>query len=138
MSWYKRTEKGIVTPTEEKLEVPDGLWHQCPSCKKIMQVEEHAASSYVCPACNYHDRINSKEYFEVLFDENEFVELDEDLSSANPLSFVDTQPYPSRIVSSVSCLGKFPKYSCSSPSSRNSLFGGRIWDHAGCNRNGQS
>ncbi len=100
MSWYKRTEKGIVTPTEEKLEVPDGLWHQCPNCKKIMQVEEHAASSYVCPACNYHDRINSKEYFEVLFDNNEFTELDENLTSGNPLNFVDSQPYPNRIVSS--------------------------------------
>ena len=65
-----------------------------------MQVEEHAASCYVCPACNYHDRINSKEYFEVLFDENEFLELDENLTSGNPLSFVDTQPYPNRIASS--------------------------------------
>ncbi len=65
-----------------------------------MQVEEHAASSYVCPACNYHDRINSKEYFEVLFDNNEFTEFDENLVSGNPLNFVDSQPYPNRIASS--------------------------------------
>ena len=100
MSWYKRTEKGIITPTEQKLEVPDGLWHQCSNCKKIMQAEEHSAYCYVCPDCGYHDRISSKEYFEVLFDNNEFTELDENLTSGNPLNFVDSQPYPARIIAS--------------------------------------
>jgi acetyl-CoA carboxylase carboxyl transferase subunit beta len=105
MSWYKRTEKGIVTPTEQKLEVPDGLWHQCSHCKKIMQAEEHALNMYVCPECGFHDRINSKEYFEILFDHNNFTELFATIRSADPLKFVDTQPYPTRITSSMKKTG---------------------------------
>ncbi|MCS6822834.1 MAG: acetyl-CoA carboxylase, carboxyltransferase subunit beta [Cytophagaceae bacterium] len=105
MSWYKRTEKGIVTPTEQKLEVPDGLWHQCSHCKKIMQAEEHAHSNYVCPECGFHDRIGSKEYFEILFDGNNFTEIYPNIRSADPLKFIDTQPYPARINSSMKKTG---------------------------------
>ncbi|KAA9331130.1 acetyl-CoA carboxylase, carboxyltransferase subunit beta [Adhaeribacter soli] len=97
MSWFKRVEKGIITPTEEKKETPDGLWYKCPSCKAVTNTTEHRKHLYTCPQCNYHDRIDSAEYFEVLFDENKFVELDPNLTSADPLEFVDSQPYPNRI-----------------------------------------
>jgi acetyl-CoA carboxylase carboxyl transferase subunit beta len=97
-TWYKRTEKGISTPTEEKREVPDGLWYQCPECKAVTQTSEHVINAYVCPSCNYHTRIGSKEYFSVLFDKNEFEERDENLTSGDPLEFVDSQPYPQRVV----------------------------------------
>ena len=100
MAWFKRTEKGINTPTEMKKEAPDGIWYQCPGCKKVVQSKEHVTNAYTCPSCNYHDRIGSEEYFELLFDGNEFVELDENLVSGNPLSFVDTKPYPDRIKAS--------------------------------------
>lgn len=100
MSWFKRTSKGIHTPTEQKMEVPDGLWYQCPECKSIVQTSEHLASAYTCPACNYHARIGSKEYFELLFDDNELTELDANITSGNPLDFFDSQPYPDRIKSS--------------------------------------
>lgn len=100
MSWFKRTEKGIHTPTEQKMEVPDGLWYQCPECKKIMQTSEHTVSAYTCDSCNYHARIGSAEYFELFFDDNTFTELDENITSGNPLDFVDSQPYPDRIKSS--------------------------------------
>jgi acetyl-CoA carboxylase carboxyl transferase subunit beta len=97
MSWFKRTEKGITTPTEEKREVPDGLWYQCPECKKIVPTNDHALHSYTCIECNYHARIGSKEYFELLFDEQQFTEVDENLVSSDPLKFKDSQPYPKRI-----------------------------------------
>lgn len=100
MSWFKRTEKGIHTPTEEKKEVPDGLWYKCPDCKKIMQTREHATNAYTCSQCNHHARIGSAEYFELLFDNNDFTELDINLSSSDPLDFVDSQPYPDRIKAS--------------------------------------
>lgn len=100
MSWFKRTEKGIITPTEEKKEVPDGLWYQCTECKKVMQCREHTANAYTCVECNFHARISSKEYFELLFDNNSYVELDENLSSSDPLDFTDTQAYPDRIAAS--------------------------------------
>jgi acetyl-CoA carboxylase carboxyl transferase subunit beta len=100
MSWFKRTEKGIITPTEEKKEVPDGLWYQCSECKKIMQTREHALNAYTCLECNHHARIGSAEYFELLFDNSSFTELDAHVTSADPLEFTDSQPYPDRIRSS--------------------------------------
>jgi acetyl-CoA carboxylase carboxyl transferase subunit beta len=97
MSWFKRTEKGITTPTEEKREVPDGLWYQCPECKKVVHTREHEEHAWTCVECNYHARVGSKEYFELFFDNNEFEELDANLSSSDPLKFIDSQPYPKRI-----------------------------------------
>ena len=99
-SWFKRTEKGISTPTEEKKDVPEGLWYQCPQCKKVLQSRDHVTHAYTCSDCNYHARIGSAEYFELIFDNNEFVEMDENMSSSDPLHFVDSQPYPDRIVAS--------------------------------------
>ncbi|PSR56706.1 acetyl-CoA carboxylase carboxyl transferase subunit beta [Adhaeribacter arboris] len=100
MAWFKRVEKGIVTPTEEKKETPDGLWYKCPECKRVTNTTEHKANLYTCNNCGYHDRINSEEYFEILFDENKFKELDANLTSSDPLEFVDTQAYPNRIAAS--------------------------------------
>ncbi len=97
MSWYTRKEKGIVTPTELKKEAPDGLWYQCPNCKSVIQTKEHALTAYTCPSCDYHERIGSEQYFELLFDEGKFKELDADLTSADPLKFKDTKNYPDRI-----------------------------------------
>ncbi len=97
MSWFIRKEKGINTPTEMKREAPDGLWYQCPSCKKITATREHKLNAYTCPHCNYHEKVGSDIYFELLFDQNQFTELDADLTSGDPLHFVDTKAYPDRI-----------------------------------------
>ncbi len=100
MAWFTRKEKGIVTPTELKKEAPDGLWYKCPECKKVMQSREHVLNAYTCMGCGYHARIGSKEYFELLFDDNKFAELDFDLSSGDPLEFTDTKAYPDRVKAS--------------------------------------
>lgn len=97
MSWFVRKEKGINTPTEMKREAPDGLWYQCPNCKKITHTREHKMNAYTCTHCNYHDKIGSEAYFELLFDNNTFTELDVNLKSGDPLKFIDTKPYPDRI-----------------------------------------
>jgi acetyl-CoA carboxylase carboxyl transferase subunit beta len=97
MSWFNRKDKGILTPTESKREAPDGLWYQCPSCKKAMHTREHRLLAYTCSSCNYHEKIGSQEYFELLFDETKYTELDAMLSSGDPLNFVDTKKYPDRI-----------------------------------------
>ncbi|MDW7694731.1 acetyl-CoA carboxylase, carboxyltransferase subunit beta [Flammeovirgaceae bacterium SG7u.111] len=99
MSWFKRKEKGITTPTEEKMDSPDGLWYKTPS-GKIIHMQELKQNAYVCPDDNYHVRIGSKEYFEILFDGNKFKELDANLESADPLTFVDTKAYPDRVKAS--------------------------------------
>lgn len=96
MPWFKRTDKGILTPTEAKREVPDGLWFKSPS-GKIVHTRELKNNAYVVPEEDFHVRIGSKEYFELLFDHNEFTELDPNMESADPLHFVDTKAYPQRI-----------------------------------------
>lgn len=96
MPWFKRTDKGILTPTESKREVPDGLWFKSPA-GKIVHTRELKNNAYVVPEEDYHVKIGSKEYFEILFDNNEFTELDENMESADPLKFSDSKPYPKRI-----------------------------------------
>lgn len=99
MSWFKRTDKGIQTPTEMKREAPDGLWYQCPNCKKVMHTREHKLNSFTCIHCNYHEKIGSEAYFQILFDGGEYTELDAEMRSGDPLKFVDTKNYPDRIKS---------------------------------------
>ncbi|MBP0905521.1 acetyl-CoA carboxylase, carboxyltransferase subunit beta [Mariniflexile gromovii] len=96
MSWFKRKTKGITTTTEEKKDTPKGLWYKSPT-GKIVDTEELEKNFYVSPEDGYHVRIGSKEYFEILFDDNKFKELDADLESKDPLKFVDTKKYPDRL-----------------------------------------
>src|ERR1051326_785102 len=101
MSWFKRIKEGITTSTKEKKETPEGLWYKCPECKKITPSQEHAANLYVCPNCQHHDRIGSTEYFSILFDDNQFTELDPDLIAGDPLNFSDTKKYTDRLTSTI-------------------------------------
>ncbi len=96
MAWFKRKTKGILTPTENKKEGPDGLWHKTPQ-GKIVHIKVLQANAYVVPEDGYHVRIGSKEYFELLFDKNEFTEFASQLTAADPLQFVDTQSYRQRL-----------------------------------------
>ena len=96
MAWFKRKDKGIQTPTEEKKDIPQGLWYKTPS-GKIIDTDELKKNLYVSPEDGYHVRIGSAEYFELFFDKNEFNELDENLTSKNPLNFEDTKKYPERL-----------------------------------------
>lgn len=99
MAWFKRQDKGIQTPTEHKKEAPDGIWYKTPK-GNIIHMRELKKNAYVCPDDDYHVRIGSEEYFNILFDNNKFTELDKDLSSADPLKFFDTKKYPDRIAES--------------------------------------
>ena len=96
MAWFKRTDKGIHTPTEEKKDTPKGLWYKTPS-GKIIDTEELKKNLYVSPEDGYHVRIGSKEYFELFFDDNQFEELDTNLTAKDPLNFEDTKKYPERL-----------------------------------------
>ncbi|MGJ8659562.1 acetyl-CoA carboxylase, carboxyltransferase subunit beta [Cellulophaga fucicola] len=95
-AWFKRKEKGIQTATEEKKDTPKGLWYKSPT-GKIVESEVLAKNFYVSPEDDYHVRIGSKEYFEILFDDNKFKELDAKLSSKDPLKFEDTKKYVDRL-----------------------------------------
>ncbi len=100
MSWYNRITKGIKTSTKEKKGTPEGLWYKCPSCKKVTSSNEHAEALYVCPHCDYHSRISSADYFQLLFDNNEFTEFNTNMSAGDPLHFEDTKKYSDRLVDS--------------------------------------
>jgi acetyl-CoA carboxylase carboxyl transferase subunit beta len=95
MAWFKRKDKGIQTPTEAKKDIPKGLWYKSPT-GKIVDTEELEQNYYVSPEDGYHVRIGSKEYFDILFDDK-FKELDSNLSSKDPLKFVDNKKYSDRL-----------------------------------------
>jgi acetyl-CoA carboxylase carboxyl transferase subunit beta len=105
MAWFKREKKGISTLTEEKKEAPDGLWNKCPNCKKALHSADLIENKYVCHYCDFHLRVGSLEYFQVLFDNNEFKELFANLKSGDPLNFTDTKPYKERLVASIEKTG---------------------------------
>ena len=97
MSWFKRVKDNIRTKTEDKHNTPEGLWKNCPNCKKALQTKGLKGNFYVCMHCDHHLKIGSEEYFEILFDEGVFSEIAENLVSADPLSFEDTKAYTTRI-----------------------------------------
>ncbi len=96
-SWFKRIRKGILTGTHEKKETPEGLWAKCPECNFICTSSELRDNLYVCPKCDYHHRIGSDEYYAILFDENQYTELFENIRSKDFLEFTDLKPYKKRL-----------------------------------------
>jgi acetyl-CoA carboxylase carboxyl transferase subunit beta len=96
-SWFKRVQKGILTSTSEKKEIQEGLWTKCPECKHTGTSTELAENKYVCPNCNYHHRIGSAEYYDILFDGDEYTELFDNIRSKDYLGFTDLKPYQKRL-----------------------------------------
>lgn len=96
MGWFKRLKDGIQTATRNKKEAPEGLWYKCKRCKETSTVKELRENFLKCSHCNYHIRIGSHDYFDLLFDGN-FEELFDDLRSKDFLEFTDLQPYHKRL-----------------------------------------
>lgn len=96
-SWFKRIKKGILTSTKDKKDAPEGLWAKCPSCKYTCTVSELSENKFVCQKCDFHHRIGSEEYFEILFDDNRYTELFANIRSKDYLKFVDLKPYGKRL-----------------------------------------
>ena len=97
MNWFQRNIKGIFTKTTEKREAPDGVWHRCEQCKVTFPSKEHKNNSYVCSNCDYHDRINSEQYFQILFDNKQYEKLFSNLRPIDMLAFTDTKSYEQRL-----------------------------------------
>ncbi len=94
--WFKRKAQNITTSTEDKKDVPKGLWHQTPT-GKIIEHEELKANNYVSPEDGFHVRIGSREFFSILFDDNKYTELDANVESVDMLNFKDTKSYTDRL-----------------------------------------
>ncbi len=97
-NWFKRIKKGILTSTKDKKDAPDGLWDKCPECRYTCTISELEESLFVCPKCNYHHRIGSDEYFDILFDEGKYEELFANVKSKDMLGFVDLKAYGQRLL----------------------------------------
>ncbi|QQS28069.1 MAG: acetyl-CoA carboxylase carboxyltransferase subunit beta [Sphingobacteriales bacterium] len=97
MNWFQRNIKGIFTKTTEKREAPDGVWHRCENCKVTIPSKEHKNNFYVCSNCDYHDRIDSEQYFQILFDNKQYEKLFSNLRPIDMLSFTDTKSYDQRL-----------------------------------------
>lgn len=95
MAWFKRDKRGL-TPQEKK-ELPDGIWIKCDNCGEIIYKKELDKNLYVCMKCNYHFRIKSKNYIEILLDEGEFDEFNENIQSADPLKFKGSKRYSDQL-----------------------------------------
>ena len=96
MAWFKRKSKKIQTTTEDKKDIPAGLWYKTPT-GEIIDTKELSENQYVSPEDDYHVHIGSKEYFEILFDNNKFTEIDSKIKPVDFLNFIDTKKYSDRI-----------------------------------------
>jgi acetyl-CoA carboxylase carboxyl transferase subunit beta len=97
-TWFRRSKQGILTSTKEKKETPDGLWHKCPNCKATSTMKELSDNMYVCHHCNHHNRINAAEYFDILFDNQTYGLLFEQIVPKDKLQFMDMKPYNLRLL----------------------------------------
>ena len=95
--WFKRIRKGISTSTADKKETPEGLWTKCPTCNHICTSSELKENLYICDKCNYHHRIGSDEYFDILFDNQECTVLFDEIKSKDALNFTDLKNYQKRL-----------------------------------------
>jgi acetyl-CoA carboxylase carboxyl transferase subunit beta len=95
--WFKRIRKGIHTSTADKKETPEGLWTKCPTCNHICTSSELKENLYICDKCNYHHRIGSDEYFDILFDNQECTVLFDEIKSKDALNFTDLKNYQKRL-----------------------------------------
>ncbi len=96
MGWFKRLTSGIQTSTRNKKEAPEGVWYKCKRCSETVLRKDLRENFYKCPSCNYHDRIGSHEYFEMLFDGN-FEEFAPDMEAVDMLEFSDLKSYKDRL-----------------------------------------
>ena len=97
MGWFSRDQKGIQTPTDNKKEMPEGLWHKCSACGEQSPMSEHEANLWVCGSCGFHDRIAPKEYFSILFDTPRYKTYFNEVQPKNALQFEDLKPYEQRL-----------------------------------------
>lgn len=96
MGWFKRLKDGIQTATKSKRDTPDGLWHKCKKCGELTTIKELKDNLYICPKCEYHVRIGSHDYFDIIFD-GKYTLLDENIVSKDILGFKDLKTYEERL-----------------------------------------
>lgn len=95
MEWFRKAKSGLIP--QEKRNIPEGLWTKCQSCGEIIYTKKMEELLWVCPKCNFHFRISSRKYVDLLLDGSRLEEFDNNLSSSDPLRFKDSKKYPDRL-----------------------------------------
>lgn len=101
MSWFSRKKPKLEeqdSDAERKVKT-EGIFVKCPECDNALYGRELRESLQVCTHCDYHFRFFARERLDTLFDRGDYEKLDEEVTSADPLGFVDTKPYIERIES---------------------------------------
>jgi acetyl-CoA carboxylase carboxyl transferase subunit beta len=106
MAWFKRSQENISSDGQKK-DIPDGMWTKCSGCNEIIHKNELDKNLFTCPKCNFHFRIGSKEYFEILFDDGAYKEMNKKMRSVDPLKFTDTKSYASRVEATIKKTGLY-------------------------------
>lgn len=106
MAWFRRSKENILSEVQKK-DIPDGLWTKCGRCNEIIHRKHLEQNLFVCPKCQAHFRIGSKEYFTILLDPKSFKEMDKKMRSADPLEFKDTKAYSDRIKETINKTGLY-------------------------------
>jgi acetyl-CoA carboxylase carboxyl transferase subunit beta len=106
MAWFRRSKQNISSDGPKK-DIPDGMWTKCPECNEIIHKKLLEQNLFTCIKCNYHFRIGSKEYFKILLDEDSFKEMDKKLRSVDPLGFVDSKKYSTRLDETIKKTGLY-------------------------------
>jgi acetyl-CoA carboxylase carboxyl transferase subunit beta len=96
MAWFKR-ESGELDTSGEKRVKTEGLWVKCEGCRQIIWKKDLEENLNVCPKCDKHFRIDARTRLAQLLDDNQYETFDGDISSTDPLKFVDLKPYSSRL-----------------------------------------
>ncbi len=99
MSWFRRNKPKIEEQGdhEERTVKTEGIFVKCPECENPLYKRELTESLQVCTHCAYHFRLGARERLDTLFDDGRYEKLDEEVTSSDPLGFVDTKPYIDRI-----------------------------------------
>lgn len=104
MPWFRRSKEKI-SPDSRKTELPNGLWEKCLGCGEIIHKKQLEVNLWTCLKCDYHFRVGSEEYIQVLLDDRSFKELFKKMRSSDPLKFVDTKKYNERITATIKKTG---------------------------------
>ncbi len=95
MAWFRKDKSGLAP--QERKNIPEGLWTKCESCGEIVYSKKMEELLWVCPNCDFHFRISSQKYINLLLDDGDLEEYDSQLTSQDPLKFRDSKKYPDRI-----------------------------------------
>lgn len=106
MAWFKRSQENISSDGQKK-DIPDGMWTKCNGCSEIIHKNELEKNLFTCPKCNFHFRIGSKEYFDILLDKGTLKETNKKMRSVDPLKFTDTKSYANRIETTIKKTGLY-------------------------------